>query len=301
MTDTTQQYTSGTLDNLNVYWYTFAFNMEGAQTTLEPATRWLKSITFAGATSSSSSPTYMHVWEIVDGVLTHKGCSKEPVAAYANVDTTWEFKAVKIDTSKEILFTFSTSTAASTSGLSRTRSRVYHLSTDTTHVIGRYNYYPSSNGFAYMPVATYTFTDAPSTGTVHIEKGYYNTGTYEIFSGDMTKTLYDLKVGQTIGCKNSLFMTGKNNVSTPYITSLAAPTGSFGGYVNLNHPIYLNYTKNFIVGDTPKTTMIEYTDGAYTANYSAVGSPTISSEYVASGFSESNYIPIGMLIFLMIV
>ena len=294
--ETTQQYTSGTLDNLNTCWVTFSFNMEGAQSTLTPATRYLKSVKYAAAsTYVSQAAVYMHIWEKQGSSYSHVGVSVSAVAPQSGVDTIWTFKTLKIDTSKDFLFTFSQSKTASLSGLSLARTRVYKLLSDTTHKMSASTSYPGTGTqFAYMPVMTFTFTDTPSTATVHIEKGYYNTGTYEIFSGDMTKTLYDLNTNQTVGCKNNIFMTGKNGVSVPYISSLAAPTGSFDAYVNINHPVYLSYSKNFLVGDTPADTLLTYNGSTEYANYSVVGSPLISSDWVAYGFSSSNYIPVGI-------
>ena len=89
----------------------------------------------------------------------------------------------------------------------------------------------------------------PTYGSVNISKGYYNNGTNTIISSDTQASLSDLKTGQTVGCKNTLFMTSASGTIAPYITSDNAPTGTFDVYAALNTPIYLNWTKEYIAGE----------------------------------------------------
>ena len=88
----------------------------------------------------------------------------------------------------------------------------------------------------------------PTYGSVNISKGYYNNGTNTIISSDTQASLSDIKTGQTVGCKNTLFMTSASGTVAPYITSENAPTGTFDVSVALNTPIYLNWTKEYIAG-----------------------------------------------------
>lgn len=90
-----------------------------------------------------------------------------------------------------------------------------------------------------------------NTGSISVSKGYYNSGTATIIMTDRTVGLSDLKAGQTVGCKNNSFAISYNDVASPLISSLNSPTGTYDAYVNLNHPVYLSYTKDYIIGDTP--------------------------------------------------
>lgn len=130
----------------------------------------------------------------------------------------------------------------------------------------------------------------PTYGSVNISKGYYNNGTDTIISSGTQASLSELKTGQTIGCKNTLFMTSASGTIAPYISSNNAPTGTFDVYAALNTPIYLNWTKEYIAGGALIEPVWSFSNGGYIANYTVNGSPTISSQYVASGFSGSNYV-----------
>jgi hypothetical protein len=130
----------------------------------------------------------------------------------------------------------------------------------------------------------------PTYGSVNISKGYYNNGTDTIISSDTQASLSDLKTGQTVGCKNTLFMTSASGTVAPYISSNNAPTGTFDVYAALNTPIYLNWTKEYIAGGAEITPDWSFINSIVNENYNVVGSPTIRSDYVASGFSSSNYL-----------
>ena len=130
-------------------------------------------------------------------------------------------------------------------------------------------------------------------GSINISKGYYNNGTYEIFMPDSQVYLGTLKSGETVGCKNKTFAYSYNDVAGVKITADSNNdiTTTHDVSVNLSHPIYLNYAKEYIVGDTPLASLgMTFSAGGYGTDYTVVGSPTISSEYVASGFNDSNYL-----------
>ena len=130
----------------------------------------------------------------------------------------------------------------------------------------------------------------PTYGSVNISKGYYNNGTDTIISSDTQASLSDLKTGQTVGCKNTLFMTSASGTVAPYISSNNAPTGTFDVYAALNTPIYLNWTKEYIAGGAEIDPELSFVNSGYRGNYTTIGSPAISSAYVASDFSASNYL-----------
>lgn len=264
MTDTTQQYTSGTLDNLNTCWVTFSFNMEGAQSTLTPALRYLKSVTYAAASTYVSQPAaYMHIWEKQGSSYSHVGVSVSAVTPQSGVDTTWTFKRLQIDTSKDFLFTFSQSKTASLSGLSLTRTRVYKLLSDTTHKMSASTSYPGTGTqFAYMPVSTFVFTDEPDRGSISVTKGYYkNQSGDEIYLFDQTKSYYETTQGQTLGAYNNIFAVSNNGNASIVVSANNSPAGTFDAYAKLktsvcmppNHDYFLGAPEDMIGVDFRKT------------------------------------------------
>lgn len=253
--ETNQVYT-GTIDKANLGWFTFRLNMEGAQTTLSSGKYLLSKLTIEGPTTSGSFNTvYMNIFEVDlsnNSVGTYIGSSTNATQTAVNTPGTWKFRALPLETGKDYLFTFTMSPSDyGYSGFRATRMALYKLNSDTTHKSSGQTSFPSGSVLAYMPDMTLTFTDEPSDGKITIKKGYYTNGTTEIVSSDMTKTLYQLKAGQTISWKNNLFMTTYNGTATPYMSSLNAPTGTFDAYVNLNHPVYMDYTKTYLIGDKP--------------------------------------------------
>ena len=131
-----------------------------------------------------------------------------------------------------------------------------------------------------------------SNGSIDISKGYYNDGTHTIIMPAGQHSLSDLTTGQTLGGKNSLFATSYNDVAKPVMSSLNAPTGTYDVYVDLEHPVYLSYEKNYIAGDKLMSGVAWTFEkgGSIITDYTVVGSPTISSDYILSGTSNSNYV-----------
>ena len=152
------------------------------------------------------------------------------------------------------------------------------------------NCYININGEKYWEAVTVTEVD--TSGSIDISKGYYNDGTHTIIMPEGQHYLSDLTTGQTLGGKNNLFATSYNDVAKPVMSSLNAPTGTYDVYVDLEHPVYLSYAKNYIAGDKLMSGVAWTFEkgGSIITDYTVVGSPTISSDYILSGTSNSNYV-----------
>lgn len=133
-----------------------------------------------------------------------------------------------------------------------------------------------------------TAVEVDTSGSIDISKGYYNSGSAKIINGSMTKSLPDLTAGQTVGCKNNLFMTSASGVAAPYLSSTEAPAGTFDVSVKLDTPIYLDWTKQYIAGSSAANPEWSFVNSDIVTAYSVVGSPTISDNYIASSFSSRN-------------
>lgn len=138
-------------------------------------------------------------------------------------------------------------------------------------------------------VAWEALSSSNASGSVTITKGYYNTGSKEIVTPGMTVDLEHLSANQTIGCKNNLFMGTKNGSTMPCITSTYNPAaGTYDAYVKLSTAIYLDPTKQYIAGGDIVNPTWSFSN--FGANFTIVGTPTLSNDYIASGFSDSNYL-----------
>ena len=100
------------------------------------------------------------------------------------------------------------------------------------------------------------------TNSVTVSKGFYNDGTYQIMLPDSNVSLSDLVLGQTYGCLNDLYVTSYNGTATVRASSITPPTGVYDIYINLDHPLYLSYEKNYIAGDAIKHPEVSYVTDA---------------------------------------
>jgi len=128
-------------------------------------------------------------------------------------------------------------------------------------------------------------------GSVTISKGFYNDGTYQIMLPDTNIYLSDLVLGQTYGCLNGLYVTSYNGTATVRASNANAPTGVYDTYIGLETPVYLSHSKNYIIGESLKEADWSFENDTYgPTNYSVVGSPTISSDYILSDISNTKYV-----------
>jgi len=137
------------------------------------------------------------------------------------------------------------------------------------------------------------FDVSTTSANVSVGRGYYNSGSAEvIIPSTVTKTLSQASSGQTTGFKNDVVVyhdTLDNNSALMCKTG-TTPVGTFKVSTALTTPVYLSPDKTVIVGtDADSGFDVSYA-AADTLNCTKVGSPTISSAYVASGFSDSNYL-----------
>ena len=130
----------------------------------------------------------------------------------------------------------------------------------------------------------------PSTGSVAIDKGYYNTGSGEIWMPKSKYFLDTLTDGQTLGWTNKLYAVTKNGQASARICEDTL-TGDFQASHLLDTTVYLNYNKDLIIPSPVEYTIqASYQNAAN--NYNNVGSVTVDSSYVATGFSSSKYLVI---------
>ena len=122
-----------------------------------------------------------------------------------------------------------------------------------------------------------------SSGSVDISKGTYTDGTYKITINDTHLSFSDLTTGTTVGNKMNLFAYVKEGVSGIQATSLDAPSTQPNLYVS----------NNYIAGDKLIKPLWSSTNLGYGAtHYTTVGSPTVSSDYILSDITSSNYLTI---------
>lgn len=117
-----------------------------------------------------------------------------------------------------------------------------------------------------------------------------------MFGGSYTSTLNASTVGQTKGYKNDAYIVLNQDDTESLMLSQTEtfPSGSFKSAVMSSTSIYLDDTKTNIVGtESPVGFEVSYEpteEGVIKANYTTVGSVTVDSNNVASGFSSSNYL-----------
>lgn len=295
MSEIIQSYT-GTLDNLNMSGLVFSLNMSGAQSTLGDHKFALRSITFTKPSSSGyQDPVYLNLWEMKEGESTYTYITSSTNASNTTTssDGVWNFTGVELDIDSKYYITVTASPSSVMSDLILLRSRVYSVPSGSGVGSHNYinNYNPPSLQFNWMPVMSLTL-DETIEGSINISKGYYNNGTYKIISQGTTASLTDLKQNQTVGCKNNLFMTSSSGVAAPYLSSTEAPAGTFDVSVKLDTPVYLDWTKKYIAGGAEIAPEWSFINSDFVTNYTVVGSPTITDDYVVSGFSNSNYVKI---------
>lgn len=291
MSEIIQSYT-GTLDNLNMSGLVFSLNMSGAQSTLGDHKFALRSITFTKPSSSGyQDPVYLNLWEMKEGESTYTYITSSTNASNTTTssDGVWNFTGVELDIDSKYYITVTASPSSVMSELILVRSRVYSVPSGSGVGSHNYinNYNPPAVNFNWMPVMSLTL-DETIEGSINISKGYYNNGTYKIITQGTTASLTDLKQNQTVGCKNDLYMTTASGTVAPYITSLAAPTGTFDATVKLDTPVYLDWTKEYIAGGAEIAPEWSFSNGGILTDYTLVGTPTIDSDYIASNFSSRN-------------
>ena len=117
-----------------------------------------------------------------------------------------------------------------------------------------------------------------------------------MFGGSYASTLNASTTGQTKGYKNDAYIVLNQDDTKSMVLSQTEtfPSGSFKSAVMSSTSIYLDDTKTNIVGtESPVGFEVSYNpteEGVIKPNYSVVGSVTVDSNNVASGFSSSNYL-----------
>ena len=97
--------------------------------------------------------------------------------------------------------------------------------------------------------ASRTYTKDVS-GSVNVSKGYYSDGTNEIILPSKDYNIDALTNGQSIACKNKLYVYKNSSNDCGALITSTMPAGSFKVTKDLEHPIYLSNLKNYIAGDT---------------------------------------------------
>lgn len=124
-------------------------------------------------------------------------------------------------------------------------------------------------------------------GSVSISKGIYKDSRGTIILSNADYSVSALTSGQTVGCKNKLFAYSNGVSSGALLTSLPAPTGATV-YADLEHPVYLDHTKQYIAGDTLKDPTMAYQTAAN--NYTVHGSVSIVDGITQTPLTNTNYI-----------
>lgn len=251
----TQNYTATPTNKGNIAWFTFAMNMEGAQTTLPAVDMYIKEITINGPDSSGTfNVVYMNIWEVTSpNSYTYLGTSTNSAATAVNTSATWSFKHIKMSTSKEYLITFSIAPRTTVTGLTATRLALYPMVTDMDHASSAQTSVSSSASVIhFIPILTLVLTDDPNRGSIHVRSGYYKDyDGNEIWMSNKEVKYNDLITGQELGDYNNVFAVTNEGLSTILMNSGEAPTGSFDCSVKLDGTVCLPRSREYILG-TPE-------------------------------------------------
>lgn len=98
-------------------------------------------------------------------------------------------------------------------------------------------------------------------GSVKISKGYYSDGLNKINMPASSYNFDSLTSNQTLGGKNKLFAYTDSTDSVGALITSTTPTGSFKITKDLEHPVYLDPTKNYIAGGELIEPEISFTSG----------------------------------------
>lgn len=127
----------------------------------------------------------------------------------------------------------------------------------------------------------------PNQGSVSISKGFYKDSRGTIILPDADYSVSALTAGHTVGCKNNLFVYSNGVSSSALLTSLSSPTGATV-YVDLEHPVYLDHTKQYIAGDTLKDPTMSYQTAA--SNYTVYGDVDIIDGIIQTSLTSNDYL-----------
>ena len=294
----TQNYTATPTTKGNIAWFTFAINMEGAQTTLPAVDMYIKEITIDGPdTSGTFNVVYMNIWEVTSpNSYTYLGTSTNAAATAVNTSATWSFKRIKMSTSKEYLITFSQAPRTTLTGLRVTRLALYPIVTDTDHASSAQTAVSSSaTTIPYIPILTLVLTDDPDRGSVKVEKGFYkNLEGIEMWMPEQTVKYGDLISGQSLGEFNKVFAVQNDTTQTLKITNADAPTGDYSVSVQLDGTVCLPESKEYILGSPDDQTGLNISSMGVNSNaliYEKKDSDNrlqMSDKFILSGFSSAN-------------
>jgi len=139
------------------------------------------------------------------------------------------------------------------------------------------------------------FDVSTTSSDVSVGWGYYNSGSAEvIIPATVTKTIAQIGTNQTLGYKNDIYVyRDTSDVCSDLMCKTGTtPVGTFKVSTALTTPVYLSPDKTAIAGtNADRGFAVSYeAEHATQTNYTVVGSPTIDSNYVASGFSDSKYL-----------
>lgn len=98
-------------------------------------------------------------------------------------------------------------------------------------------------------------------GSVEISKGYYSDGSNKIIMPASTYNIDALTANQTLGGKNKLFAYTDSTDSVGALITSTTPTGSFKITKDIEHPVYLDPTKNYIAGGELIEPSLSFTSG----------------------------------------
>lgn len=133
----------------------------------------------------------------------------------------------------------------------------------TTSVI----YWTKDSGGGWGGASSINFYNVKSStlvdvsGSVKISKGYYSDGSNKINMPSSTYNIDALTANQTLGGKNRLFAYTDSTDSVGALITSTTPTGSFKITKDLEHPVYLDPTKNYIAGGELIEPVLSFTLG----------------------------------------
>lgn len=239
-------------------------------------------------TGSSAYNAYMNVFD--KSTMQYLGSSTNSTKT-TNIYTSpyWQFDgSIVLEKDKEYLFTFSTTPSQNLTGLYATRMGLWpagdqRASGSTSYPGTEIVYYP---GMVLTGEAITAYG-----GSVEVGQGYCNVdGTNKIiFSNTVKKDFND--IGGMKGFKNNVVLTLDNSDVSSFIlqgVEAGEPTG-YKAIKALDKFVYLSNNKDRILGDSSKEGL-EISLARNKTSYETIGNPTISADYIASNFTNSDYL-----------
>lgn len=247
----------------------------------------LNTLTLYGPqTGTSSSAVYLNVFNRETNQ--YVGSSTNSAITTVEQATTWQFENLSLKMDTKYFITCTAEPSGSLSNLTSLRMRLWPSTDSDSFICSSASGYPSTS-MSFYPEMIFDGEGVDHKGSVKVGAGYYNAdGSNKIiFENPVEKAIQE--IGGNKGLKNNVVLTLDNSGVSSFVlqgVEAEAPTG-YKITKTLDTPVYLKDYKVF--GTEPKEGLdVSLTRSSL--NCTIIGSPAISSDFVANNFSASSYL-----------